>query len=111
MRVVVDDYSSDLIVINVPRVSVISATLFLLHINDLLPLGVVGYADDSTVSAIYFSSARASRDETTALKEAMVERMNLTLNLVVEWGDDNLVKFNASKTQLYNLRPLSRVQM
>ena len=45
-------------------------------------MGVVGYAEDSTVLERYFSSARASRDETTALREAMVERMSLTLNLV-----------------------------
>ena len=29
----------------------------------------------------------------------MVERMNSTLNLVSQWGDDDLDEFNASKTQ------------
>ena len=84
---VVDICSSDLMAINadVPQGSV--------------QQGVVGYADDSTASERYFSRARASRDETIALRETMVERMNLTLNLVSQWGGDNLVKFNASKTQ------------
>lgn len=29
----------------------------------------------------------------------MVDQLNLTLKAVADWGDANLVKFNASKTQ------------
>ena len=82
IRVVVDGCSSDLMTINasVYQGSVLSATLFLLHIDDLLQHArVLEYADDSTVSERYFSCGRASRDETTVLREAMVERMSFKL--------------------------------
>lgn len=101
IRVVIDGCSSDLMAIDagVPQGSVLSATLFLLHINDMLQLGLVAYADDSTVTDRYMSSARASRDEIRFLREALVERTNATLSHVSQWGEDNLVKFNATKTQ------------
>ncbi|KAJ2947549.1 hypothetical protein O0L34_g17337 [Tuta absoluta] len=101
IRVVVDGCSSDLMAIDagVPQGSVLSATLFLLHINDLLRHGIVGYADDSTVSERYLTGAGTSGDEIRSLRKAMVERTDLTLSLVSQWGDDNLVSFNATKTQ------------
>ncbi|CAH2207549.1 jg9570, partial [Pararge aegeria aegeria] len=91
-RVVVDGSSSDLMAINagVPHRGVLSATLFLLHINDLLKPGIFGYADDSTVTVRYMSSPRASGDETLVLREALVERVNLALSEVSDWGDTNL---------------------
>lgn len=101
IRVVIDGCSSDLMAIDagVPQGSVLSATLFLLHINDLLKPGIVGYADDSTVTERYLSSARVGGEEVRSLREAMVERTNLTLSFVSQWGDNNLVSFNAAKTQ------------
>ncbi|RVE49051.1 hypothetical protein evm_006297 [Chilo suppressalis] len=101
IRVVVDGCSSDLWAINagVPQGSVLSATLFLLHINDLLRPGIFGYADDSTVVESYISTARASATEIQSHREAMVERLNLSLLAVSDWGDANLVGFNAAKTQ------------
>ncbi|KAL0821757.1 hypothetical protein ABMA28_005179 [Loxostege sticticalis] len=101
IRVVIDGCSSELMAIDagVPQGSVLSATLFLLHINDLLSSGIVGYADDSTVMEKYLSSAGASGVEVQRMREAMVERTSLTLSNVSQWGDHNLVSFNASKTQ------------
>ncbi|KAL0879124.1 hypothetical protein ABMA27_004075 [Loxostege sticticalis] len=101
IRVVIDGSFSELMAIDagVPQGSVLSATLFLLHINDLLSSGIVGYADDSTVMEKYLSSAGASGVEVQRMREAMVERTSLTLSNVSQWGDHNLVSFNASKTQ------------
>ncbi|KAL0878611.1 hypothetical protein ABMA27_003690 [Loxostege sticticalis] len=101
IRVVIDGCSSELMAIDagVPQGSVLSATLFLLHINDLLSLGIVGYADDSTVMEKYLSSAGASGVEVQRMRKAMVERTSLTLSNVSQWGDHNLISFNASKTQ------------
>jgi hypothetical protein len=101
IRVVVDGCSSDLLAINagVPQGSVLSATLFLLHINDLLKPGIFGYADDSTVTESYFADARTSSSEIQSLREAMVSRTNLALESVADWGKSNLVHFNAAKTQ------------
>ena len=79
--------------------SVLSATLFLLHINDLLKPGIFGYADDSTVVERYVSDARTSGTQIQSLRESMVERLNSSLKAVSDWGDANLVKFNATKTQ------------
>ena len=100
-RVVLDGYSSDLMAINagVPQGSVLSATLFLLHINDLLSDGLIGYADDCTVVDRYISNARASPGAIQDLRESMIGRVDLALRRVSNWGDTNLVKFNPSKTQ------------
>lgn len=101
LRVVVDGCSSELMAINagVPQGSVLSATLFLLHINDLLKPGTFGYADDSTVVERYISDAPAGEVQVQLEREAMIGRLNSSLLAVSDWGDANLVSFNASKTQ------------
>lgn len=101
IQVVINGSSSDEMAINagVPQGSVLSATLFLLHINDLLKPGTFGYADDSTVAERYTSSARASGSQIQSLREAMVGRLNSSLEAVSAWGNANLVEFNAAKTQ------------
>ncbi|CAG4956470.1 unnamed protein product [Colias eurytheme] len=101
VRVVVDGCASDQLAINagVPQGSVLSATLFLLHINDMLKHNIFGYADDSTVVERYLSDATATKDKIKMEREAMVERVNRTLREVSDWGDSNLVQFNANKTQ------------
>ncbi|KAI8421884.1 hypothetical protein MSG28_009816 [Choristoneura fumiferana] len=76
-RVVIDECSSDLMAINagVPQGLVLSATLLLLHINDLLIPDVFG--------------------------EVMVQRTNSTSEAMSDWGSANLVQFSAAKTQAY----------
>lgn len=101
LRVVVDGCSSEPMTTNagVPQGSVLSATLFLLHINDLLVPGIYGYADDSTVVERYLPSARASKELIQSERKAMVVRTNVSLQAVSKWGEANLVGFNAAKTQ------------
>ncbi|RVE54942.1 hypothetical protein evm_000309 [Chilo suppressalis] len=74
IRVITDDSSSRFMSVNpgVPQGSVLSPTLFLLHINDLIPLGNI----------------HCSADDSTALHH------------ISEWGTNNLVEFNAKKTQV-----------
>ncbi|KAJ2945954.1 hypothetical protein O0L34_g4871 [Tuta absoluta] len=86
-------------VVVVPQGSVLSETLFLLHIIDLLWHGIVGYADDSAVSERYLTGAKTSGDEIRSIRKTTVERTDLTLSLVSQWSDDNLVSFNATNTQ------------
>ncbi|RVE40499.1 hypothetical protein evm_014851 [Chilo suppressalis] len=84
----------------VPQGSVLSPTLFLLHINDLIPLANIHcYADDSTVHARYFGHAAAGQVETMEKRENLVVELNRALDHISEWGTRNLVEFNAKKTQ------------
>ena len=47
----------------------------------------------------YAVPSHARLELSGGLREAMVERLNLSLKAVSEWGDANLVSFNAAKTQ------------
>ncbi|CAG4989213.1 unnamed protein product [Colias eurytheme] len=75
-----------------------------LESNDLLNDRQYGFrqkrsTDDSTVVERYLSDATATKDKIKMEREAMVERVNRTLREVSDWGDANLVQFNANKTQ------------
>ena len=72
--------------------------LFLLLVNDLLVRGTFGYADDSTVADRYLASANARKGCYRVLSRGMVNRLNVALQTVSDWGDANLVPFKATKT-------------
>ncbi|RVE45150.1 hypothetical protein evm_010173 [Chilo suppressalis] len=102
IRVLTDGSSSRFMSVNagVPQGSVLSPTLFLLHINDLIPLGNIHcYADDSTVHAGYLGQAAAGQAVTREKRENLVIELNQALDHISEWGTRNLVGFNAKKTQ------------
>ena len=90
----------------VPQGSVLSPTLFLLFINDLLTLTdcpIHSYADDSTLHYSTYFLRRPSQNSLTLSREAAVARLTSDLSLISKWGKENLVVFNASKTQFLHL--------
>ena len=95
IKVVIDGISSSSFHTNVgvPRGSVISPTLFLIYINDLLNLPsnpVHCYADDSTLH-----NAPASHKN----RADIAPSINLDLCRLKNGGSQNLVDFNTVKTQ------------
>ena len=82
--------------------SVVSPTLFLLFINDLLHASasdVHAFADDSTLHKSSFQSQPSSNAGSQSCL-AMSSTINSYLQSTSKWGTHNLVKFNTSKTQL-----------
>ena len=105
---VVDGHCSSSKPINsgVPQGSVLSPTLFLLFINDLLNFtqcSIHSYADDSTLHYSTSFARRPSQQELDISRRDAMERLTSDLSLISAWGRTNLVKFNASKTQFLHL--------
>merc|ERR1712035_293843 len=108
IAVVVDGHCSSPKPINsgVPQGSVLSPTLFLLFINDLLTLtqcSIHSYADDST---LHFSTSfprRPTQQKLHTSRQDAAERLTSDLSVISNWGKANLVLFNASKTQFLHL--------
>ena len=105
LQVVVDGVSSKTLKINagVPQGSVLSPTLFLLHINDLLSLTknpIYSYADDSSLISTYSSEKPISTAGSRLLRQQQIDSINDDLKTILEWGSRNLVCFNAKKTQM-----------
>ena len=105
---VVDGHCSSPKPINsgVPQGSVLSPTLFLLFINDLLNLTqcpIHSYADDSTLHFSTKFDRRPTQQELNNSRRDAIARLTSDLSLISEWGKANLVLFNASKTQFLHL--------
>ncbi|MCP4266355.1 MAG: hypothetical protein GY777_12405, partial [Candidatus Brocadiaceae bacterium] len=105
---VVDSHCSSAKTINsgVPQGSVLSPTFFLLFINDLLnqtTCPIHSYADDTTLHYSPHFNSRPSQEALQASRDEAVAHLASDLSLISDWGSENLVLFNASKTQFLHL--------
>ena len=104
ISVVVDGQSSNFHPINggVPQGSVLTPTLFILYINDLLSAitnPIHSYADDSTLHSNIQSPQLVSMLELDDERRSMHMSLSKDLQIILDWGTKNLVQFNAFKTQ------------
>ena len=88
----------------VPQGSVLSLTLLLLFINDLLHAtasDIHSFADDSSLHKPSSFQCQPSSNARSQSRLAMSSTINSDLQSISKWGTHNLVKFNTSKT-LFN---------
>ena len=100
----VDGVASSLHEVNagVPQGCVLSPTLFLLFINDLLESTknpIHSYADDSTLHSSTTFSKYPLPVQVNESRQAMVDSLNDDMARISQWGLANSVRFNSSKTQ------------
>ena len=105
---VVDGHRSSYKSINsgVPQGSVLSPTLFLIFINDLLSITsspIHSYADDSTLHYSFQFERRPSQQQLIDSRRMALEQLTSDLSRISNWGRENMVVFNASKTQFLHL--------
>ena len=82
--------------------SVLSPTLFLFFINDLLSSTsslIHAFEGDSTLHISSSFDSPCSLADRSDSQTTMASTINSDLESISEWGSQNLVKFNASKTQ------------
>ena len=99
---VVDGHRSSFKSINsgVPQGSVLSPTLFLMFINDLLSCttsSIHSYADDSTLHHSFHFDRRPTQEQLNTAREDALVQLTSDLSLLSNWGKENLVAFNATK--------------
>ena len=90
----------------VPQESVLSPSLFLLFINDLLSVTsspIHSYADDSTLHYSFHFERLPSQQQLIEARRVALEQLTSDLSLISNWGRENMVVFNASKTQFLHL--------
>ncbi len=104
MAVTIDGAKSDSLSLHygVPQGSILSPTLFLIFINDLLNVTsnkLVSFADD----CILFVSSSFEKSPTGCLRsnsrQEMISYLETDLALIHSWEMKNLVEFNPKKTQ------------
>ena len=108
ISVVVDGSTSPSFPINcgVPQGSVLSPTLFLLFINDLLGVtsnSIHSYADDSTLHASSSFSNCPLSPELDESRFSLMSSLMSDLETISSWGTSNLVQFNSKKTQFLSI--------
>ena len=109
IAVMVEGHRSSFKSINsgVPQGSVLSPTLFLIFINDLLSCTISdihSYADDTTLHySLPHNKNTLTQAELAVARETAYAQLNSDLSSIADWGKRNLVVFNASKTQFLHL--------
>ncbi len=108
MSAVVDGHCSSPKPINsgVPQGSVLSPTVFLLFINDLLSVTncpIHSYPDNSTLHFSTYYDRRPTLQNLQDSRLEAAERLTSDLAIISDWGRKNLVSFSASKIHFLHL--------